>query len=200
MVFQFYSHSHLYEDTVAGTHSRKYSKKSPKRNTMNEKEPVGPVPQPATLTGESEVLAPPPRRPQSPSSFPRSLSSAPDLSGGHSLGELPPQNTVRLVPPSPRGSPTLGPPMDRTGSAASDRSDVTLTEGQGRGPQNPSGQQATPEVTNDEPADTPQLSWVMTVSILTVVSVVRTQLVSHWGSRFNRYPCSWLPSLPTGWW
>ena len=172
MVFQFYSHSHLYEDTAAGTHSRKYSRKAPKRKKANEKEPVSPVPQPDTPTGESGALTPP-QRPHSPSSFPRSLSSAPDLSSPHSLGELPPQNTLRLVipSPSPRGSPTLGVPMDRTETTTSDRSDVTLTEGQDQ--QNPLGREVTPETTDDKAADIPQLSWVMTVSILAVVSVVR---------------------------
>ena len=197
MVFQFYSHSHLYEDIAAGTHSRKYSRKAPKRKKADEKEPVSPVPQSGHPTRESDVLAPPPRLPQSPSSSPRSVSSAPDLSRDHSLVELPPQNTVRLVPPSPRGSPTLGVPMDRTDSTASDRSDVTLTDG--RGQQNPLGQGVVPEVTDEKPAEIPQLSWVMTVSILAVVSVVR-QKVPRYDDHFNRPLCSWLPSLPIGWW
>ena len=69
--------------------------------------------------------------------------------------------------------------MDRTESTASDRSDVTLTEGQGQ--QNPLGQELVPEVTDDKPAQIPQLSWVMTVSILTIVSVVRTEHIPRRG-------------------
>ena len=173
MVFQLYSHSHLYEDAAAGTHSRKYSKKYPKGKKMRDSEPTSPVLQPGTPTGEPDVLVPPPRRPQSPSSFPRSLSSAPDLSRIHSLQEIPPHNTIRLVCPTPRGSPTPVTLMHRTGSAASDRSDVTLAEGPEH--PNPLGQETTPEVTNDKVPDVPQLSWFMTVSILAVVSVVRTK-------------------------
>ena len=171
MVFQLYSHSHLYEDAAVGTHSRKYStKKSPKRKKMKDKELESPV-------GEPDVLAPPPRRSRSPSSPPRSLSSAPDLSRTNSLQELPPQRTIRLVVPSPRGSPNLGIPMHRAGSADSDRSDATLAEGQEH--QNPLGQEATPEVTDNKSADVPQLSWFMTVSILAVVSVVRAKYVPY---------------------
>ena len=88
--------------------------------------------------------------------------------------------------------------MDRTETTASDRSDVTLIEGQSQ--QNPPDQEVVPEVTDDNPAEIPQLSWVMTVSILTVVSVVRTEYVLHHGGCFNRLLCSWLPSLPIGWW
>ena len=167
MVFQLYSHSHLYEDSAAGTHSRKYSKKSPKKKNMKGKEPESPVMQ---MAGDPEVLAPPPRRSYSLSPPPRSLSSAPDLSRIHSLQEFPPQNTLRLVAPSPRGSPTPGASMHRTGSADSDRSEATLAEGQEH--QNPLGQEVAPEVINHKAADIPQLSWFMTVSILAVVSVV----------------------------
>ena len=86
--------------------------------------------------------------------------------------------------------------MDRTDSTASDRSDVTLIEGQGQ--QNPLGQEATSEVTNDKPAEIPQLSWVMTVSILTIVSVVRTEHVPCHDGCFNGFLCSWSPSPPIG--
>ena len=67
--------------------------------------------------------------------------------------------------------------MDRTETTTSDRSDVTLTEGQDQ--QNPLGREVTPEANDDKAADIPQLSWVMTVSILAVVSVVRTSHVPH---------------------
>jgi hypothetical protein len=177
MLFQLYSHSHLYEDEAAGTHSRKYSRKAPKGRKTEDREPASPVPQPGTLAGEQDVLAPPPGRSQPPSLLLRSLSSAPDLPSIHSLRDLPPQNTVRLVPPSPRGSPTPETPMHRTGSAASDSSEATLAEGQHH--QTPLVQEVTPEVTDDKAINIPQLSWFMTVSILVVVSVVRINYAPH---------------------
>jgi len=60
--------------------------------------------------------------------------------------------------------------MDRTETGTTDRSDTTLAEG-GEHP-NPLGQEATTEVNNTKEADAPQLSWFMTVSIITVVSVL----------------------------
>ncbi|KAF9647877.1 hypothetical protein BDM02DRAFT_3155964 [Thelephora ganbajun] len=172
LTFQLYSHSHLYEDAAAGIHSREYSKKSPKKKKIKGKEPASPVLQPGALpTGDLDVLEPPPRRSQSPSSPPPSSSSAPDLSNINSLRGLPPQNTVRLVDPGPRGSLTPGIPMQRFESTASDRSDVTLTEGEEH--PNPFGQEeATPGATDDKEVDIPQLSWFMTVFILAVVSVL----------------------------
>lgn len=70
-------------------------------------------------------------------------------------------------------------PMDRSGTAASDRSDVTLTEGEE--PLNPLGEKTMPEDAGDQEVSVPQLSWFMTVFILSVVSVVS---VVH-GSRRN---------------
>lgn len=67
-------------------------------------------------------------------------------------------------------------PMLRTETAASDRSDVTLTEG-GEHP-NPLGREATPEVIDEMEAYVPQLSWFLTVLILSVVSVVSAKLPS----------------------
>lgn len=63
--------------------------------------------------------------------------------------------------------------MDRTETAASDRSEVTLTEGEE--PPNPLGQDGTPEAVDEKEAHVPQLSWFMTVLILSVVSVVRAK-------------------------
>ena len=88
--------------------------------------------------------------------------------------------------------------MDRTESTASDRSDATLTDGQGQ--QNPLGQEVVPEVTDDKPVEIPQLSWVMTVLILSVVSVVRIEYVPHRDGHPNRLVYSWSLSLPIGWW
>ena len=88
--------------------------------------------------------------------------------------------------------------MDRTESTASDRSDVTLTDGQGQ--QNPLGQEVVPEVTDDKSVEIPQLSWVMTVLILSVVSVVRIEYVPHHDGHPNQLVCSWSLSLPIGWW
>jgi len=67
--------------------------------------------------------------------------------------------------------------MHRTETAVSDRSDVTLAEGEEH--PNPLGQEATPEVTNAKEADAPQLIWFMTVAIIAVVSVVRSEYISH---------------------
>ena len=79
-MFQLYSHSHLYEDAAGGIHSRECTKKS-KRKKMAGKEFASPVLQPGTLPlEESGVLETPPRRPESPSSFPRPLPSASDPS------------------------------------------------------------------------------------------------------------------------
>ena len=63
--------------------------------------------------------------------------------------------------------------MHRTETAVSDRSDVTLAEGEEH--PNPLGQEATPEVTNAKEAEALQLSWFMTVAIIAVVSVVRSK-------------------------
>jgi len=61
--------------------------------------------------------------------------------------------------------------MHRTETAVSDRSDVTLAEGEEH--QNPLGQEAMPEVISAKEAEAPQLSWFMTVVIIAAVSVVR---------------------------
>jgi len=61
--------------------------------------------------------------------------------------------------------------MHRTDTAVSDRSDVTLAEGEEH--PNPLGQEAMPEVTNAKEAEAPQLSWFMNVAIIAVVSMVR---------------------------
>jgi len=170
MMFQLYSHSHLYEDAAAGTHSREYSK----RRKMRGKETPSLVLQPSPLpSGEQDVLEPPPQSPNSPSLSPRSLSPTPDLSSIRSSRELPPQSPVGLAPPSPRSGPTLSVPIHRTETAVSDRSDVTLAEGEEH--PNPLGQEATPEVTNAKEAEALQLSWFMTVAIIAVVSVVRSK-------------------------
>ena len=64
--------------------------------------------------------------------------------------------------------------MERTETAASDRSEVTLAEGEEY--PNPFGQEATPEGPDDDKeVRVPQLSWFMTVLILAVVSVVRAR-------------------------
>ena len=60
--------------------------------------------------------------------------------------------------------------MLRTETASSDRSDVTLAEGEEH--PNPLGQETTPEHIDETEAYAPQLSWFMTVLILSVVSVV----------------------------
>jgi len=167
-MFQLYSHSHLYDDAAAGTHSRRYSRK----RKMGGKETVSPVLQPGPLpAGEPEVLEPPPRHSNSPSSSPRSLSPAPDLSSVNSSRDLPPQSPVGSAHLTPRSSPTLSAPMHRTETAVSDRSDVTLAEGEEH--PNPLGQEAMPEVTSAKEAEAPQLSWFMTVAIIAVASVVR---------------------------
>jgi len=62
-------------------------------------------------------------------------------------------------------------PTHRTDTAASDRLDMTLAEGEEH--PNPLGQEATPEVTNAKEADALQLSWFTTVAVVAVVSVVR---------------------------
>ena len=67
--------------------------------------------------------------------------------------------------------------MHRTETAASDRSDVTLAEGEEH--PNPLGQETAPESTEDKEANLPQLSWFMTVSIIAVVSVVRKKHAPH---------------------
>lgn len=64
-------------------------------------------------------------------------------------------------------------PMFRTETAASDRSEVTLTEGEEH--PNPLGHEATPEASDEKDVYVPQLSWFMTVFVLSVVSVVRTK-------------------------
>ena len=131
--------------------------------------------QPGVLpAGDRDIFEPPPRRSESPSSFPRSLSSAPDLTNIDTLRNAPPQNTLRLVHPTPRRSTSSGIPMERTETAASDRSEVTLAEGEEY--PNPFGQEATPEGPDDDKeVHVPQLSWFMTVLILAVVSVVRAR-------------------------
>jgi len=65
--------------------------------------------------------------------------------------------------------------MHRTETAVSNRSDVTLAEGEEH--PNPLGQEATPEVTNAKAA--PQLSWFMTVAIIAVISAVRSKYTPH---------------------
>lgn len=67
--------------------------------------------------------------------------------------------------------------MHRTETAASDRSDVTLAEGEEH--PNPLGQETAPESTEDKEANLPQLSWFMTVLIIAVVSVVRKKHAPH---------------------
>jgi len=89
------------------------------------------------------------------------------------MRELSSQSTARLLHPSPGGSPTLEAPAHRTASAISVSSEVTLIEGEGH--PNPLGQEVTPDATNDNAADVPQLSWFMTVSVLIVVSAVRAR-------------------------
>ena len=164
LTFQLYSHSHLYEDAAAGIHSREYTKKSKRKRTAG-KELASPVFQLGTV--------PSPQRSESPPSFPRSPPYAPDLSSDPLARALPPQNNVRAMYPSPRGSPTRGIPMHRTETEASDRSDVTLAEGEEH--PNPLGQETAPGSTGAKEADLPQLSWFMTVFIIAVVSVVRTK-------------------------
>lgn len=163
LTFQLYSHSHLYEDSAAGIHSREYRRKS-KRKKMVSKESASPVPQLGTPPSEEPgVLRLSPPHSESPPSFPRSLSSAPDLSSDPS------------VRPGPRGgSPTHGIPMHWTETAASD---MTLAEGEEH--PNPLGQETVPGSAEDKEADLPQLSWVMTVLIISVVSVVRTKYPPH---------------------
>ena len=198
MTFQLYSHSHLYEDAAAGVHSRKYPKKSSKQKKMNSEDPTSPVLQLGPLSPrEPDVLEPPRRRSESLSPFPRSPPPAPDLSNDNSVRELPLQNTVRVVHPLPRGNPTPGIPMHRTETAASDRSDLTLTEGEEH--PNPLGQEAAAGSANDKEADLPQLSWFMTLFIIAVVSVVRTKYTPHQQQAFNRLLCSWSPSPQIGW-
>jgi len=67
--------------------------------------------------------------------------------------------------------------MHRTDTAASDRSDVTLTEGE----EHPKllGREAMPEVINTKEAEAPQLSWFMTVAIIAVVYMVRPKHTPH---------------------
>jgi len=174
MMFRLYYRSHLYEDAAAGMQSKDYSKK----RKMGREETASPVLQPGPLpAGEPGVPEPPPRHPNSPSSSPRSVSPAPDLSSISSSRELPPQNPVGLAPPTPRSGPTLSVPMHQTETAVSDRLDVTLAEGEEH--PNPLGQEATPEVTNAKVADAPQISWFMTVAIIAVVSVVRSKYTPH---------------------
>ena len=164
LTFQLYSHSHLYEDAAAGTHSRRYSKKS-KRDRTNGKEPASPVFQSGTPPSEEPgVLTPPPRRSESPSSR------------GSSIRGIPPQDTVRIVHPSPGGS---GVPMHWTETTASD---VTLAENEEH--PNSLGQETTPGSNGSKEADLPQLSWFMTVFIIVVVSVVRGMYTSHPGFAF----------------
>jgi len=164
MMFQLYSHSHLYEDAAAGTHSKEYSKK----RKMGREETASPVLQPGSLpAGEPDVPKPPPRHPNSLSSSLRSLSPVPDLPSVSSLRELPPQSPVRLAHPTPRSSPTLSVPMHRTETVASDRLDVALAEGEEHS--NPLGQEAAPQVSNAKEAEAPQLSWFVTVAIIAVV-------------------------------
>ena len=198
MTFQLYSHTHLYEDAAAGVHSRKYSKKS-KQNKMKGKETESPVLEPGTLpAGEPDVLEPPPRRSNSPSPFPPSFPPAHDLSSTDSLQRSPPQNNVRLVHPIPRRVPTPVVSMHRAGSAASNRSEVTLAEGTEH--PNPLGQEATSETVNAKEVDMPQLSWFMTVAILAVVSVVRAKSAPHHKQYLDWPFCSWWLYLPIGWW
>lgn len=169
LTFQLWSHSHLYEDSAAGIHSRGYSKKSGKN--IKGKEIGSPVLQPGILPPtDRDFPERPSRRSESPSSFPRPLSSALDQSNVDSLRELSPQTTVRLVHPIPRRAGSTGIPMQRTETAESDRSEVTLAEGEEH--PNPFGQETTPEGDDDQEVYVPQLSWFMTVFILAVVSVV----------------------------
>lgn len=138
---------------------------------MTGKSLASPILQPGVLsTRVQDQLEPPPRRSRSPSSFPPSLSLAPDPVGADPLQESPPQNSLGLVHPTPQRGVVPAVPMDRTETAASDRSDVTLTEGEEH--PNSLGQEGTPE----QEVHAPQLSWFMTVFILSVVSVVRTKL------------------------
>lgn len=128
--------------------------------------------QPGVLPpADRDVPERPLRRSESPSSFPRPLSSALDQSNVDSLRELSPPTTVRLVIPTPRRIASTGIPMQRTETAESDRSEVTLAEGEDH--PNPFGHETTPEDDDDQEVYVPQLSWFMTVSILAVVSVVR---------------------------
>jgi hypothetical protein len=73
-------------------------------------------------------------------------------------------------------------PMHRTDTDCSDRSEVTLAEDEEH--QNASGQGETPEVADDKEVYAPQLSWFMTVLILSVVSVVRPTYAPHRKSAF----------------
>jgi len=63
--------------------------------------------------------------------------------------------------------------MYRTETEATNRSDVTLTEGEEH--PNPLGQETVPGSVENKEADLPQLSWFMTVLIVAVVSVVRSR-------------------------
>jgi len=148
-MFQLYSHSHLYEDAAAGTHSREYSKKWKMRGKETPSLVLPPNPLPS---GEPDVLEPPPGSPNPPSLSPRSLSPALDPSNISSSRELPPQSPNRLAHLTPRSGPTFSVPMHRTETAVSDRSDVTLAEGEEH--PNHLGQEATPEVTNAKEAAT----------------------------------------------
>lgn len=176
LTFQLWSHSHLYEDSAAGIHSRGCSKKPNAKG----KEVASPVLQPGALpTVGQDPFEPPPRRSQSPSSFPRPLSSAPDLSNIDSLRDVSPQNTVRLVHPIPRRGTSSGVPMLRTETAASDRSDVTLTGGEEPDHTNTLGQEGASEATEEKEVYEPRFSWFLTVLILAVVSVL-VAIIADW--------------------
>ena len=65
-------------------------------------------------------------------------------------------------------------PMHWTETSASD---LTLAEGEEH--PNPLGQETAPGSAQDKEADLPQLSWFMTVLIISVVSVVRPKYHPH---------------------
>ena len=67
--------------------------------------------------------------------------------------------------------------MDRTATDASDFSEVTLT---GEEHLDPLNDEAVPETGDDQEVYVPELSWFMTVAILSVVSVVRVKGIPQW--------------------
>lgn len=69
--------------------------------------------------------------------------------------------------------------MLRTETAASDRSDVTLTGGEEPDHTNTLGQEGASEATEEKEVYEPRFSWFLTVLILAVVSVVRTMHIFY---------------------